>query len=142
MKAEASRRIRERKNMKLAKVNDALTTIFPPAGGPLVWRLQASAAPMPLFAFGARQTKRGVSVEVNRGKRTIIPGTFIATMKSGHTGVFYRQGKARLPIDEAYSTRISEAFWDAREAIAERGITVLRSTFDRVLATKPWTRSG
>jgi hypothetical protein len=46
------------------------------------------------------QTRKGVSVEVNRGKRTLVQGAFLAMMRSGHVGIFRRRGKARLPIEE------------------------------------------
>jgi len=42
-----------------------------------------------------RQTREGASV---RGH--LFPGGFIATMVSGHRGIFMRRGRARLPIDE------------------------------------------
>jgi len=42
----------------------------------------------------ARQTRTGVSVGRHR-----FPGSFIATMPTGHTDVFKRRGKARLHID-------------------------------------------
>lgn len=45
----------------------------------------------PLIAFSARQTKAGVSVNVRQ--RKVIQGAFIATMKSGHKGVFRRTGQ-------------------------------------------------
>jgi hypothetical protein len=52
---------------------------------------------LPLSAYSVRQTKKGVSVHVKRvNPRKVIPGTFIATMKSGHTGVFERG--ARKPM--------------------------------------------
>jgi hypothetical protein len=134
MKAEASRRIRERKAMKVAMVNRAMTTIFPSSGGPLVWVLRASSEPMPVAAFNYRQTKQGVSVEINRGQRKLIRGAFVATMKSGHTGVFYRTGRERLPIDEAYTTRVSDAFKDATPDIERRGVEVFVGTMTRLLA--------
>lgn len=43
----------------------------------------------PLHAFQPRQLRNGVSVNV-KGKRIVIPGAFLATMKSGHVGVFAR----------------------------------------------------
>jgi hypothetical protein len=64
------------------------------------WAVDVSGEPVPLVAYPYRQTKQGVSVEVNRGKRTLLKGAFVATLKSGHVGVFRRQGKARLPIEE------------------------------------------
>lgn len=61
-----------------------------------------------LFKFKAKQTKKGVSVTVKKGKRKLLRGHFIATMPSGHKGVFIRKetegGKraARLPIKERF----------------------------------------
>lgn len=47
---------------------------------------------LPLMTFGARQTTKGVSVQVLKTHpRETIPKTFIATMKSGHKGVFWRK---------------------------------------------------
>lgn len=44
-----------------------------------------------------RQQKKGAKV----GKHK-FPGAFVATMKSGHTSIFERQGKSRLPIMEHF----------------------------------------
>lgn len=46
---------------------------------------------IPLKYFSSRQTKKGVSVSVKKGKRSVIGGTFIATMSSGHKGVYVRE---------------------------------------------------
>lgn len=78
----------------------------------------------PLIAFQARQTRAGVSVRV-KGRRFVVPHAFIATMRSGHRGVFargayggksqrkiertgevfgrYVYGRKRLPINELYT---------------------------------------
>jgi len=56
-----------------------------------------------LLAFpGTRQTKHGISYRLSRtvGRKRIEHG-FIATMPSGHRGVFARGGPSRLPIKEA-----------------------------------------
>lgn len=45
----------------------------------------------PLIEFSARQTKSGVSVRI-RARKT-VRGAFIATMPSGHRGVFQRTGR-------------------------------------------------
>jgi Prophage minor tail protein Z (GPZ) len=42
-----------------------------------------------------RQTKRGARV-----RRFFFEGAFVATMPTGHVGVFKRKGKERLPIAE------------------------------------------
>jgi hypothetical protein len=63
--------------------------------------LTASAKPIPAIEFGARGPEpsrgrgRGVTAKLP-GRR--YPRAFIATMRSGHRGVFQRTGKARLPI--------------------------------------------
>ena len=62
-------------------------------------RLVVTGRRIPLIAFDARQTLRGVTYIGRRG-RGEIRGAFIATMASGHRGVFKRRGVARLPIDE------------------------------------------
>jgi hypothetical protein len=64
------------------------------------WAVNVSGEPVPLVAYPYRQTKQGVSVEVNRGKRTLLKGVF-----RGHTEVRPRRhlpapSKARLPIEE------------------------------------------
>jgi hypothetical protein len=84
--------------------------------------VNAKGAGFPLSAFSPRQTQKGVSVSV-KGRRFLIPHAFIATMGSGHQGVFARGryggggalvrtgesfgrfdfGKARLPINELYT---------------------------------------
>lgn len=86
--------------------------------------LSSSGGALPLYAFGARQTKRGVSVNV-KGTRKVVRQAFIATMKSGHLGVFgrglYKGGEfafrtkrlrrtgADLPITELKSISVPRA---------------------------------
>ncbi len=47
---------------------------------------------IPLGKFGgARQTKRGVTIKVRRGKpKELVRGGFLATMKSGREGIWHR----------------------------------------------------
>jgi len=62
---------------------------------------------IPLGAFKARQTKRGATAKINKtGGRTLYRGTFTATMRSGHLGVYKRIGKTRLPLKELYGPSI------------------------------------
>lgn len=94
----------------------------------------ASGRPVPLIQYGARQTAKGVTVSVLNGRK-VIPGAFIATMPTGHTGVFVLQpgGKHRkfkkagktswhqLPIRELYGPAIPDAMANAgvRDAVEE-----------------------
>jgi hypothetical protein len=148
MKSEASKRIRQDRPLKVKWVNRLLFVRIPKKGGELVWHLGAAPAPVPAIAFPTRQTKAGVSVEVNRGRRTLIKGGFLATMKSGHKGVFIRDGKKRLPISEEYTGRISELFAEASPLVQARGVEVFRSTFQRLMLAagqrkvSDWERDG
>ena len=60
---------------------------------------------------------------------------FVATMTSGHEGVFRRKGKARLPIEELRGSRRVDALLHEGEAqgVAERGGKSFGETFTRVL---------
>jgi hypothetical protein len=115
MKAESNRQVRDRKRFKVAAVNKALPLIFPGSSKEihkLVWRMKVAGTPVPLAAFPHRQQKNGVMVEVNTGKRKLIKSAFTAQMKSGHEGIFRRKGDERLPIQELWTTKISDVFKD------------------------------
>ena len=137
MRSEASKRIRARKRIKTSYISRALT--LQRAKGSdidnMSWALNVSGEAVPLVAYPHRQTKKGVSVEVNRGKRTLVKGSFTATMKSGHMGVFRRVGAARLPIQELRGSRPVDALLHEGEAqgVADRGSSSFSATFTRVL---------
>lgn len=93
----------------------------------LTGSLMASVRPIPLQAFSARQNQKGVSVRVKKSRKT-IRSAFIATMPSGHKGVYARGGykgkdfqfrKKRvvktgkdLPIGELMSASIKSMYTD------------------------------
>lgn len=68
-----------------------------------------SGARIPLYRFRARQTRAGVTARLPTGAGT-YPGAFIATMKSGHVGVFKRKGATRLPIQELFGPSVTRVF--------------------------------
>lgn len=148
MRAEGSRRIREKKGIQAGQVDRALTMLFPSSKEAFVWSLVAKAKPLPLIAFGARQTKTGVSVEVTKGSRRILRHAFIATMASGHKGVFMREGpkriaskgryvgKKRQPIHEAFTASVASALGQASPEVMERGRSVFRATLERMMKGK------
>lgn len=137
MRSEASKRIRARKRIKSRYITRALTLRRPKGGdvSGMEWALDVSGEPVPLVAYPHRQTRKGVSVEVNRGKRTLLKGAFVATMRSGHEGVFRRRGTARLPIEELRGSRPVDALLHEGEAdaVAARGGKSFADTFVRVL---------
>lgn len=56
-----------------------------------------------LTKFKATKLKRGVKVSVKRGAPKLLSGAFKATMKSGHQGVFYREGQKRIMTKGRYA---------------------------------------
>lgn len=139
MRTEGGKRVRNRKRFKAARVRRATPLRFPRGSrtlDQLEWRMDVSGREVPLVDFpNPRQTRKGASVGVNTGKRTLVKGAFLATMKSGHTGIFRREGKARLPIKELFSTRVSDVFRDADmvPALFTKAQTVFSATFTRLL---------
>ena len=71
--------------------------------------VRSSRKAIPLIEFPTRQVATGVSTRA-WGKQQIIQHAFIATMKSGHTGVFRRHTKSRLPIEELWGPTIYGTF--------------------------------
>lgn len=137
MRSEASKRIRTRKRIKASRIARAIRLRRPKGSdiASMQWSLEVSGEPVALSAYPHRQTRKGVSVEVNRGKRTLVPGAFVAAMRSAHEGVFRRRGKARLPIAELLGSRPVDALLHKGEAqaVAERGGKALNVTFRRLL---------
>lgn len=78
-------------------------------------KLSASGKRIPLVAFGAsgpepsRGKGRGVSYRL-QGQRRRISSAFLATMPSGHRGVFLRKAKGRLPIRELLGPSLPKVF--------------------------------
>jgi hypothetical protein len=69
----------------------------------------------------AKQMSLGVSYRGDRGMQRSIPHAFIATMPSGHRGVYARKGRGRLPIRELLGPSLSYVFQQpaVQKAIAE-----------------------
>jgi Prophage minor tail protein Z (GPZ) len=130
-RAEAARAIKDAGyGMKIGAIKNAIS-ILRASDGELIVYIRATGRPLPLIAFGARQVLGGVSVQVKHGRK-VIKNAFIATMKSGHKGVFQRvdgsrhisrrvrRGGPQLPIKELYGPSIPSQFTSQaiRDAIA------------------------
>ena len=148
MRAEATRHIRARKNMKVSAIRKRIALVKPSSREHLQWIVRASGESVPIGAFGGlrqigvgrrKLRKRkdgvrrgGVMVEINKGAPKLIPGAFLATMKSGHKGVFRRERrKSRLPIKELFTTTVADAFRDSIDAVAAKGKAVFTMAFRR-----------
>lgn len=100
--------------------------------------LVLTGRPIPLRDYGARQTKKGVTVAVSPGPRKLVSHRgnrgFIVGSLSGH--VFARQGDERLPIKKLFGPSLPATFvqdevrtaWEAtaRDAIVKRTIEEAR----------------
>lgn len=101
-------------------------------------RLGAKMQRIPLIKFGARGPEpsrgrgRGVTYRLPGGKGRAESG-FIATMRSGHRGVFKRKGKARLGITELKGPSLGQVFSKFRVMALQRAYEVFEKEFDHEL---------
>lgn len=87
-------------------------------------QIRATGKRIGLIKFGARQTRTGVTAKLPGGKGK-YPSAFIATMGSGHTGVFLRKGAKRLPIVELFGPSVPKVFEKYIPLGAARGLEQL-----------------
>ena len=105
------RSIREDYAIKASVLKEYFKYVRASKRSPVV-HIYAYEKPIGLIKFNAKPMKKGVKATVKKGNRKLYPGTFIRTMKSGHTGVFKREGKARLKIKELYGLDPGKLFAD------------------------------
>jgi hypothetical protein len=128
VRAEMAKDARERYNVKSADVKRSmgslskatpsrLRALFRAKGKrmALTYFMTASAITRTMQQAGIKiKRRKPVSFTVSRGKKQMIPGSFVAKMKSGHIGVFKRTNATPLPIQEktgpATSQMLSGAF--------------------------------
>lgn len=107
--------------------------------------IAVASKPIPLIRYGARETSRGVTVRVKKGGgRKVVRvddrGAFLATVGSGHRGVFVRRSKQRLPIRELFGPSVAQVVKDAslearlQEAAAETFLREVERGVTRALA--------
>ena len=146
LRAAANRAVRARKRLPVAVVNESIRPVVSSGStiSDLSWNVRVSGRPFRVSDYKYRQIKRGVSVAINKGKpRSLIEGAFVARVGK-HVGVFRRVGKARLPIKELYTSRVTDVFKDAgtTPAVLGRGREVFDATFKRVLPLELKKRSA
>lgn len=77
--------------------------------GTFVASVVATGKRLPLSRWKVRQTRQGVTANLPGGAGR-YPGAFLATMRSGHLGVFRRRGAERLPIRELFGPSVPHVF--------------------------------
>lgn len=138
-RAQVARDIRADTGLKVGAIKEAIR--ISQVGADAI-QLEARGGRIPLIQFNARGPEpskgRGGGVKYRIGKKTgRVPSGFIATMGSGHRGVFKRLTTKRLPITELYGPSIMHVFRrlvpsvvpKAREALFKN----LRHEFARAL---------
>lgn len=138
MRSEATRAVREDLNATARAVRKSMHVKKARGRGaaPAV-DLTVEMKPLPLGAFQARQTAKGATFKVKKGGgRKVIPRTFVATMKSGHKGVYrrVRVGKkrvGRLPIEELKTASVGSSL--SAQEIRRRVLRAGRERFEREL---------
>lgn len=66
--------------------------------GRLYGGIKIKYSPIPIIAFKPKQTQGNITVAIHKGKTVVIPKAFIATMATGHKGVYSRgkyEGKGK-----------------------------------------------
>ena len=106
VRTQAARELKARYGIGVRNARDRLY-ISRARSGNLIAKVIAEGKPFPLIAFRARdQRPRGVVVTI-RGKQRRFPSAFIATMRSGHRGVFargrYTRGRSGFQFGNFYS---------------------------------------
>ena len=139
VRAEAKRGTRERVRIRAGYLaNSALPLRYPRVRSSLsglIWVMDVSGQEVPLGEYPARQTRVGVSVEVQRGKRMVIKSAFMAKSRRARKSVFLRPTKARYPMGHRLGMSVADSMSDGKvpAAALDRGATVMGSAFMRLL---------
>lgn len=122
----------KQKAVRAAMSLSEATALWPEA------KLGATMKRIPLMQFHAKGPRpsrgrgKGVTWRL-RGGKSRAANAFIATMKSGHEGVFKRVGKARLGITELHGPSIGIVFKKFRPLGLARALEVFQKNFDHEL---------
>jgi len=133
-RTQVSRSLAKEIGLKIKDVRDKLTLQRATYSN---WRsaVGISSKRFGLIKFGARQTKKGVTYKKGR-KRVLIRHAFIATMKTGHRGVFLRKGPPRLPIQELRGPSLAQVYAGTRDEVnhiqAESAAKLQKNIHDQV----------
>ena len=133
---DTSRVVAKDTGLKVGEIRKRLRRVEPNAQT-LTGQIRASLRRLPLVLFGAKGPEptrgRGRLTVRTKGRRRHIPHAFLATMRSGHRAVVKRGGRERLPVGELLGPSIGRVVDEKKLGIMERGGTVFRGEFDRLI---------
>lgn len=144
VKTAASREIRSAGYKLKASDIKAALKVRRASGSQKTAAVIASGRPLPLVKYSARQTSKGVTVDVLKGRK-LIAGAFIATMPNGHRGVYVREqaskhrkvqqrGKpvwSQLPIRQLFGPAIPDGM--ANSAVQSALLQLVEEKFPSIL---------
>lgn len=116
IKTDASTEIRAILNAKKSDVDDTFK-VTNSSVADMSCKFVSTGKPLPLMTFGARQTTKGVSVQVKKTvARSVVAGSFLATMKSGHQGVFWRKWHEKGVSKSGFESQANRVgyFWSVK----------------------------
>ena len=106
-------------------VNAIKSKFIQRAQGDVVREKLRSRAGIPLRDFKAKETRRGLTFSVRRGRRSILPSGFKVASIGGHA--FTRKGRSRLPIKKRFGPGLAIMAED--EVVQQQGE---RRFFERI----------
>lgn len=113
IKTVASKEVREVYTVSASAINEHTKIhVFHSTAGNIAGYVRYSGHAIPLYKFKVTPKSPGsgrtVHAIVKKGEGGDLPHHFIGKMESGHTGVFKRKGKERLPIVEKTGLSMAE----------------------------------
>lgn len=147
-RAEAARAVAADTGLRVSVVKDAMkianSNFSTLTGGVLV-----TGKRIPLIEFHGTgpEPSRGrgrVTYRMGAGGSTTVKSAFIATMRSGHRGIFKRTAKRRLPITELFGPSLPKVAANAAVVAAVKSVTedALQKNLDHEVAFLIEQRKG
>lgn len=149
-RADVSSRLNKQTGVRVKVIKKRLVVI-PPKIDKLEATLRIDGTPVPAIEYRAKQTPVGVVFTTGTGGVRFLKGAFLATMKTGHRGVYSRSRPSRsrknkprsspaLPIFERFGPPLSIVA--LQSAILEASQTVGEAAFRKNLAHEMQQRLG
>ena len=137
-KAESIRQESSEYTLPVSEIRGTITT-RKISGGDIGAVMKISSSPFALTKFAGvtpnntmPPAKGPVVAKVKKSGGATLKHAFVAKMKSGHVGVFEREGEKNLPIDQFFGPSTPSMF-DANENVNEAVMKLAGETFeDRV----------
>lgn len=142
---QARRDIQAEYNLRAGRINKDLSI----ASTTVAVRVIGHWRGVGLNQFGARQTRRGVTAAIFRGRRRLFAGAFMAPLLGGNVQAVERKGDKRLmkagryvgkrrqPIAVRYGATVAQMLAKGRrpERLADFAAGVLRDELDRLFTS-------